>query len=314
MKKNKFWKIAGAIFTMCLMTTCAIGTTFAKYTTSSSASDTARVAKWGVEVSASGTMFGTAYQNTILADKDTTATVQSNHKAKFAANVVAPGTMNNTGIQIKVAGQPEVEFTVKAEVTTEASDIYLANGSYGVMVMASGINYATNFAGEKIYYFDGTNYVAADLTYYTANPTATYYKLTDEATVAYTNADECYYPIVWNASVSVDGMLYTTKFDTLADSLDALVDGINDYDGTDTDGYAQYDPNTSVSLVYNLTWAWAFNGNDAADTILGNLMAKAQGQKINVVKATSTGYVAIEADDYSLDVGCGFKVTATQVD
>ena len=155
MKKNKFLKVAGAIFTMCLITTCAIGTTFAKYTTGSSASDTARVAKWGVEVSASGTMFGTAYQDTIVTDGKTEATVQSNHNISYAANVVAPGTKNDTGIQIKVEGKPEVEFTVKAEVTTAASDIYLKKGDYGVMVTAYGINYATDFAAEKIYYFDG---------------------------------------------------------------------------------------------------------------------------------------------------------------
>lgn len=312
MKKNKFLKVAGAVFTMCLITTCAIGTTFAKYTTGSSASDTARVAKWGVEVSASGTMFGTAYQDTIVSDGKTEATVQSNHNISYAANVVAPGTMNNTGIQIKVEGQPEVEFTVKAEVTTAASDISLNKGTYGVMVKAEGVNYATNFAGEKIYYYDGAKYVAATLTYYEANPTATYYKLTDKATVN----TEKYLPIVWDAKVTVDGTPYTATFDTLEESLAALVNGINDYDGTTTVGYAQYDPNTSVSLVYHLTWAWAFDGNDAADTILGNLMAKAQGTFSTtsvIVKLDGTDYVEIESTDYNLTVGCGFSVTATQV-
>ena len=312
MKKNKFLKIAGAIFTMCLMTTCAIGTTFAKYTTGSKASDTARVAKWGVEVSASGTMFGTAYQDTIIADADTSATVQSNHNASFADKVVAPGTKNDTGIQISVKGKPEVEYKIEAKQTQAPSDIFLKQGSYGVMIAAPGVNAATNFTAEKIYYFDGTNYVPATLTSYLADPTpAKYFRLTDEATVA----TEFYYPIAWSAAVYVDTVCYVQNpaFATVGAALNALITGINDYDGTSTDGYAQFDPNTAINLVYTLTWSWAFDGNDGADTILGNLMAK-MDSTVNVVKLSGTNYVAVESSDYNLTVGCGFSITATQVD
>ncbi len=310
--KNKFVKIACAMLIMCVITTAAIGTTLAKYTTGSSASDTARVAKWGVEVSTSGTMFGKAYQDTIVEDGNAEATVQSNHNASFAQKVVAPGTKNDTGIQIKIVGTPEVEFNLSAQIEKAAKDIFLAEGTYGVMVAAQGINAATDFAAEKVYYLDGANYVAADLTYYLANPTAAYYKLTDEATVAAGG----YYPIAWTASVNVDGTYFeqTPPYPTLAAALNGLVDGINNYDGTA--GVAgSFNPNTKVNLVYKLTWAWAFEGNNAADTILGNLMAANQGTFSGyVVKANATGYTAVATTDYSLEVGCGFSVTATQVD
>ena len=314
MKKNRFIKIACAMLSMCLITTCAIGTTLAKYTTGSSAADTARVARWGVEVSASGTMFGTAYQDTIIEDGNDAATVQSNHNASFAANVVAPGTKNDTGIQISVKGNPEVEYKIQAKQEKAPQDIFLKQGSYGVMVAAPGVNAATNFAGEKIYYLDNGTYKTADLAYYLANPTAAYYKLTDEATVA----DEFYYPIKWTASVSVNDNFYNQDpaFNTLGEALNALVNGINNYDNDPaTVDYAQFDPNTSINLVYRLTWAWAFeNQNDGADTILGNLMANTQGYSVKVVKLSTNGYVAVESTDYSLDVGCGFSITATQVD
>ena len=311
MKKNKFLKIAGAIFTMCLMTTCAIGTTFAKYTTGSKASDTARVAKWGVEVSASGTMFGTAYQNTIVTDGLKDATVQSNHNTSYADKVVAPGTKNDTGIQISIKGKPEVEYKLEATQTQAPSDIFLKKGNYGVMIAAPGVNAATDFVNEEIYYTSGTNYVRADLTYYNANPTATYYRLTDKATVA----TEYYYPIAWTAAVSVNNAYYPQNpaFATVNEALNALITGINNYDGEETIGYAQFDPNTEINLVYTLTWAWAFDGNDAADTILGNLMAK-MDSTVNVVKLSGTNYVAVESSDYNLTVGCGFEVKATQVD
>ena len=110
MKKNRFIKIAAVVFTLCLITTCGISSTLAKYTTSSSASDTARVAKWGVEVSTSGTMFGKAYgangsgatENRIVAEVSTSV------NANNGDNIVAPGTMNDTGIKIKLQGYLKV--------------------------------------------------------------------------------------------------------------------------------------------------------------------------------------------------------------
>lgn len=310
MKKNRFIKIAAVVFTLCLITTCGISSTLAKYTTSSSASDTARVAKWGVEVSASGTMFGKAYQTTIVEDGKTEATVQSNHNVSYAQNVVAPGTQNTTGIQIKILGTPEVEFNLQAAITQNAQDIVLKQNIYGVMLVAPGVNAATDFAAEKIYHFDGTNYIAADLTYYLANQSSTYYRLTDECVLG---AD--YYPVAWTASVSVDGNYYQQipAFETLEAALNALVDGINNYDGT-TGTAGSFDPNTNVNLVYTLGWSWGFEVNNAADTILGNLMAAAQGTfSGTVVKLTGSNYVAIADSDYNLSVGAGFSVRATQV-
>ena len=54
MKKNKFMRLASVMLMLCLITTCAISGTFAKYTTSGTATDTARVAKWGVGVEVDG--------------------------------------------------------------------------------------------------------------------------------------------------------------------------------------------------------------------------------------------------------------------
>ena len=48
--KNKFFKVASLMIMLCLISTCAIGTTFAKYVTGDTATDSARVAKWGVRL------------------------------------------------------------------------------------------------------------------------------------------------------------------------------------------------------------------------------------------------------------------------
>ena len=151
MKKNRFMKIAAVVFTLCLITTCGISTTLAKYTTSSSASDTARVAKWGVEVSTSGTMFGKAYGANnagAYADRivaETSASVDTSGTDK----IVAPGTKNDTGIQIKVKGQPEVSFGISASGTVN-SEIFLGNGEYGVMVEAEGINFKCKLSSSSL--------------------------------------------------------------------------------------------------------------------------------------------------------------------
>ena len=52
MKKNRMMRVASALLVAVLLTTCAISGTFAKYVTTESGSDFARVAKWGVNVEA----------------------------------------------------------------------------------------------------------------------------------------------------------------------------------------------------------------------------------------------------------------------
>lgn len=54
MKKNKTMRAASALLVAALLSTSIISGTFAKYTTGASAQDSARVAKWGVVVTATG--------------------------------------------------------------------------------------------------------------------------------------------------------------------------------------------------------------------------------------------------------------------
>ena len=63
--KNKSVKIAALAIMLCLLTTCAIGTTFAKYVTGADAEDYARVAKWGVKIDIAG---DDMFKDTYVAD------------------------------------------------------------------------------------------------------------------------------------------------------------------------------------------------------------------------------------------------------
>ena len=63
MKKNVMMRVASVLLVAVLLTTCAISGTFAKYTTGDAGHDTARVAKWGVTITANGTTFAEAYND-----------------------------------------------------------------------------------------------------------------------------------------------------------------------------------------------------------------------------------------------------------
>ena len=70
MKKNSTMRIAALLLVLTLMTSCFVGGTFAKYTTSGHISDTARVAKWGVTITTSGSIFKNQYENDPVVEDD----------------------------------------------------------------------------------------------------------------------------------------------------------------------------------------------------------------------------------------------------
>ncbi len=125
MKKNVMMRIASILMVATLLTTCVISGTFAKYVTSASGSDTARVAKFGVKLSVAGdSMFSNEYDT-----DDTTYDGSITVKSIDDANVVAPGTASADGAAFAITGTPEVatKITVALE---NVEDIFLAAGTY----------------------------------------------------------------------------------------------------------------------------------------------------------------------------------------
>lgn len=103
MKKNIMMRMAAVLLVGVLLTTSVIGGTFAKYTTSATGSDTARVAKWGVTIVANGEIFTTNYDDTAIS-------------ASATEDIVAPGTKGDL-VAMVIAGTPEVDVNVKYEAT-----------------------------------------------------------------------------------------------------------------------------------------------------------------------------------------------------
>lgn len=99
MKKNHTMRAATLLLVLTLITSCFVGGTFAKYTTQIAGSDTARVAKFGVELATDSDMFDKEYDGTGA------ISVQS------VDNVIAPGTKGDAAI-FTVSGVPEVDVQV----------------------------------------------------------------------------------------------------------------------------------------------------------------------------------------------------------
>ena len=126
MKKNVMMRVASILLVLVLMSTSAISGTFAKYVTKAEAGESARVAKWGVEVGVKGLdkvndgLFATTYA------KDSTTSFANTVEA--TQKVVAPGTKNEDGVSFTLKGIPEVAVQVDIEMT-DVKDVFLPAGT-----------------------------------------------------------------------------------------------------------------------------------------------------------------------------------------
>ncbi len=115
MKTNKIMRLASFLLIAVVLSTCAISGTFAKYTTTTSGSDTARVAKWGF----------TADDNSIVLTDLFTTAYTNDSGMNAAADAIAPGTTNSTTFAFEFEGAsgiaaPEVAYSFEIDLTGTA--------------------------------------------------------------------------------------------------------------------------------------------------------------------------------------------------
>lgn len=114
MKKNIMMRLASFLLVAVLISTSAISGTYAKYVTADTATDKARVAKWGVKIEAeNNTLFTTDYKTH---DANFTGEYSVSSATGDRDDVVAPGT-NGQVTSIAISGTPEVAVEVKVEST-----------------------------------------------------------------------------------------------------------------------------------------------------------------------------------------------------
>ena len=120
-KKNWTLRAAVLMFALVLITSCFVGGTFAKYVTSGSGTDSARVAKFGVTVTANGDVFAKEYDTN---DQTVVGTIA---KSVISTDkVVAPGTTSNGDfVAATITGTPEV--AVRVSYKLDAASLQLEN-------------------------------------------------------------------------------------------------------------------------------------------------------------------------------------------
>lgn len=102
MKKNYVMRFAAVLLVLVLLSTCVVSGTFAKYVTKDDATDTARVAKWGVTV---------AVEASEAAVLDTNGGAAETEIITNTGELLAPGT-KGTFATVTVDGEPEVAVSV----------------------------------------------------------------------------------------------------------------------------------------------------------------------------------------------------------
>lgn len=318
MKKTR---ILAFLVTICMATTAFLGGTIAKYSTTEDIEDTATVAKWGIQLKMSGSLFGKAYvanSNNDANLRDTATVYDSNNDTvtvNASANVVAPGTKGGT-IDLSLFGKADVDASISvgstvADENVKTNDVFLAKGTYAVMVKVENVDsydFAALKADHALYTLSNSTYSPA-ASYVTG--TTTYYYADSIATVT---ENDGYYPVVYTLTNNND-LNDTHEFTKVS----ALVSAIQT--AFDNGQIIQASQDTDKDYDYSVSWAWDFDvtddATDPADTILGYLAYNVNNttDPVTVVKLSENNYVSVvSGTDYNLSTNFNISITVEQVD
>lgn len=282
MKKNKAMRAAGALFVATMLSTSIVSGTYAKYVTSGTGTDTARVAKFGAVVTASGSLFDYTYKkaNDNSPGGKTADTTSTDLTVEANGNVVAPGTKNTEGLKLSVSGTPEVDVMVQITVTDGTKDVYLGQG--------------TNLP---------------DMT--TNDKTDTFSNAANYYPIVYTLKGN----ILTNTTITDTGATINTTAGTATGNLTQIAAVLKALNGTDGI-YIDAGQNLATAIGdLTLTWEWPFESTGDAtakklrnqqDTLLGDLAANT-----TLTPLLPSGYTT---NNYSTEAILNFSVTVTQVD
>lgn len=161
MKKNIAMRVAAFLFILTMISTCAFATTFAKYTTSGDTTDTARVAKWGVTVTAVAEENQKLFTNEYLNASEATV--------KATVDVVAPGTSGELS-KFTISGTPEVKAQVTYAATLTLEGWVVEGSDYCPIVIKVGSTTCTGSTMEELKNKVATAVAAQGATYSVGEP------------------------------------------------------------------------------------------------------------------------------------------------
>lgn len=167
-KSSNLMRAGGGLLVLTLITSSFVGGTFAKYVTDGKAEDSARVAKWGVDVTVTGGGFKTQYDKDDHTSKVSGPTVQGNGSEsitfvwdstsstkKDVSNVIAPGTQGTFG-GVEITGRPEVAVKVDTVADVSVTGWEVNEGEFYCPLVFTigdqticGLHYSKGTAGGK---------------------------------------------------------------------------------------------------------------------------------------------------------------------
>lgn len=120
-KKNYTMRIAAGVMTAALLSTCAISSTFAKYTSESTGTDSARVAKWDIQINSTSMKTATQTFDFDLFDTTYDDATSPSVKSSGTENVIAPGTQGSFALVIKNGSEVTATYAIDYTVTNSES-------------------------------------------------------------------------------------------------------------------------------------------------------------------------------------------------
>ena len=145
MKKNVMMRVASIMLVLVLMSSSVISGTFAKYVTKGESTDTARVAKFGVTVTANGDMFSQGYEDAKYTSIATEASASVWNKSGDGKDLVAPGTEGSL-TKMTLTGTPEVDVRVSYVAEVDISDNWVVAGDTYFPLVIKVNNVAVSYA------------------------------------------------------------------------------------------------------------------------------------------------------------------------
>lgn len=299
MRKNKMMRTAAVLGVATMLTASVLSGTFAKYTTTATGGDSARVAKWGITMGNNGK---STFSDTYTGPDGKSTTVKGIDNNNKAVDVVAPGTHGEA--TYKVSGAPETAYEITF-TGTATKDVFLKNG----------LNYTYKTASK-----DDT---IKDVTYASeksGSVSGDYYPVNYSVKISYSAGNDNSTSPTLTAVKSDNNQSYLTTLGTAQtfETLDAAMAALNNT-------VVKYStPNTEAGLTVEFKWAWAFDNNDknaitvtnhtsndAYDTVLGDLTVN----KNSDLTVTPESSDATDANkNYSTEIGYTLSMTATQID
>lgn len=121
MKKNRMMRLASLLLVLVLMTSSIVGGTFAKYTTTANASDTARVAKWDIQINGNQMTDSYTFAFDLFSTvKDSDGTDETDIQTADGS-IIAPGTKGQMSFTLENNSEVTAEYVIDYTITNTAN-------------------------------------------------------------------------------------------------------------------------------------------------------------------------------------------------